>query len=103
MQSITKPTIQPRIDSSPILLLIFEFLEPPAARGPRPTQVATPPSGYTPALHRENRRPAVKTDGFSTKRSSKRTQNTLGVTRTTRLGQPYRRSPRPRRRAILAL
>lgn len=28
MPSITKPTMQPRIDSSPILLLIFEFLEP---------------------------------------------------------------------------
>ena len=34
MQSITKPTMQPRIDSSPLLLLIFEFLEPCRLQSP---------------------------------------------------------------------
>src|SRR6516164_9576465 len=102
MPSITKPTMQPRIDSSPILLLIFEFLEP--------LPLAVPPdsdchptiwlhAGAAPRKPPASRR---KPMGFQHQVQQAHTKHIRSDTND-QARQPYRRSPRPRRRAILAL
>src|SRR5215472_5300316 len=102
MPSITKPTMQPRIDSSPILLLIFEFLEPlPLAVLAR---LRLPPTIRPHAGAAPGKPPASCQTSMGLQHQVQQAHKKhIRSDTNDQARQPYRRSPRPRRRAILAL